>query len=163
MVYDNCVKYIEIYLKDIMSGDEWRKQDVLMYGLDSLGKTVYMILKEYGVKKLRYYDTGEYDGYWAGNQSEKNADETIKDIIKEDGMIVVCTKSDKLGLTELLEQMDAGNWNRVIDLSGIRMNKLPNTIVPKEYERCAGMDECHEIFRKQLYTFCDFCDKHTVK
>ena len=46
-------------------------------------------------------------------------------------MIVVCTKSDKLGLTELLEQMDAGNWNRVIDLSGIRMNKLPNTIVPE--------------------------------
>ena len=40
MVYDNCVKYIEVYLKDIMSGDEWRKQDVLMYGLDSLGKTV---------------------------------------------------------------------------------------------------------------------------
>lgn len=30
MVYDNCVKYIEVYLKDIMSGDEWRKQDVLM-------------------------------------------------------------------------------------------------------------------------------------
>ena len=57
MVYDNCVKYIEVYVKDIMSGDEWRKQDVLMYGLDSLGKTVYMILKEYGVKKLRYYDT----------------------------------------------------------------------------------------------------------
>lgn len=27
MVYDNCVKYIEIYLKDIMSGDEWRKQE----------------------------------------------------------------------------------------------------------------------------------------
>lgn len=50
MVYDNCVKYIEVYVKDIMSGDEWRKQDVLMYGLDSLGKTVYMILKEYGVK-----------------------------------------------------------------------------------------------------------------
>ena len=163
MVYDNCVKYIEIYLKDIMSGDEWRKQDVLMYGLDSLGKTVYMILKEYGVKKLRYYDTGEYDGYWAGNQSEKNADETIKDIIKEDGMIIVCRKSDKLKLTELLEQMDAGNWNRVIDLSGIRMNKLPNTIVPKEYERCADMDECHEIFRKQLYTFCDFCDKHGLR
>ena len=63
MVYDNCVKYIEVYLKDIMSGDEWRKQDVLMYGLDSLGKTVYMILKEYGVKKLRtpvnMTDTGQ--------------------------------------------------------------------------------------------------------
>ena len=65
-------------------------------------------------------------------------------------MIIVCRKSDKLKLTELLEQMDAGNWNRVIDLSGIRMNKLPNTIVPKEYERCADMDECDEIFATNM-------------
>ena len=30
MVYDNCVKYIEVYVKDIMSTDEWKKQDIVM-------------------------------------------------------------------------------------------------------------------------------------
>lgn len=33
--------------------------------MDSLGKTVYMLLKEYKVSKLEYYDSSIYNKEWA--------------------------------------------------------------------------------------------------
>lgn len=52
MIYDNCIKYIDKELKRNLIDKEWKQKNFLIYGLDSLGKTVYMLLKEYKVSKL---------------------------------------------------------------------------------------------------------------
>ena len=47
MIYDNCIKYIDKELKRNLIDKEWKQKYFLIYGLDSLGKTVYMLFKEY--------------------------------------------------------------------------------------------------------------------
>lgn len=41
MIYDNCIKYIDKELKRNLIDKEWKQKNFLIYGLDSLGKTVY--------------------------------------------------------------------------------------------------------------------------
>lgn len=65
MIYDNCIKYIDKELKRNLIDKEWKQKYFLIYGLDSLGKTVYMLLKEYKVSKLEYYDSSIYNKEWA--------------------------------------------------------------------------------------------------
>lgn len=68
MIYDNCIKYIDKELKRNLIDKEWKQKNFLIYGLDSLGKTVYMLLKEYKVSKLEYYDSSIYNKEWAQNE-----------------------------------------------------------------------------------------------
>ena len=72
MIYDNCIKYIDKELKRNLIDKEWKQKYFLIYGLDSLGKTVYMLLKEYKVSKLEYYDSSIYNKEWAQNECVKN-------------------------------------------------------------------------------------------
>ena len=65
MIYDNCIKYIDKELKRNLIDKEWKQKNFLIYGLDSLGKTVYMLLKEYKVSKLEYYDSSIYNKEWS--------------------------------------------------------------------------------------------------
>ena len=163
MIYDNCIKYINNELKRILSIDEWKEKRVLLYGMDSLSKTVYMILKEYGVCELEYYDDSEYNKKWAGDNSVEDIDEAILEIIKNAGVIIVSTKIDRLKLMKTIQKRSLNTLKNIIDLSGIRMNKMPNPIVPTEYEKLVDLKECHEILMNILNTFCDFCDKHNLR
>lgn len=81
MIYDNCIKYIDTELKRNFIDKEWKQKCFLIYGLDSLGKTVYMLLKEYEVSKLEYYDSSIYNKKWAQTECVKNVNNAIEETL----------------------------------------------------------------------------------
>ena len=163
MIYDNCIKYIDKELKRNLIDKEWKQKYFLIYGLDSLGKTVYMLLKEYKVSKLEYYDSSIYNKEWAQNECVKNVNNAIEETLRDNGFIIVCNKTDKIKITELIKEINPTYNKNIVDLSGIRMNKMPNPILPTQYEKYADLKECHNVLMDILNAFCDFCDKHNLR
>ena len=163
MIYDNCIKYIDKELKRNLIDKEWKQKYFLIYGLDSLGKTVYMLLKEYKVSKLEYYDSSIYNKEWAQNECVKNVNNAIEETLRDNGFIIVCNKTDKIKITELIKEINPIYNKNIVDLSGIRMNKMPNPILPTQYEKYADLKECHNVLMDILNAFCDFCDKHNLR
>ncbi len=154
LVFQNCGTHVTDKLASLFSPEEWKKRKIVIHSFTAVARTAAAFFINNGIEPIIV--DHERTDLWVGIQLIK-PQEIIPALTEKD--IVIKADSDP-SIDEEIIRLNPALKSSIIDLSGLDMEYIPDTLPVPENAVETGLPELQTELTELLKHFHDFCTEN---